>query len=553
MLQRMGERFKLLAARHGRLDRQATMLATLDWSLELLSVAERAVLMQLAVFDGGFEIADAEAVVNPGTGTGTGTGTGAGAWVPDLLQALLEKSLLRSLHGDRLGMLRTVRDYASGQLAAARTAEGRDALRVPVDDGEHADPELRHARHYAGLSEADATRGRGVELDNLVVACRRAAHWGWPEAVPLLARAWAVLRLTGPFQAAVALASSVQTMPLNAGQQALVHRVLGAAHLLLGEVALARHHAQAAADGAWAVSDLATWGEAECLLAQMDLTAGAQDIARPRLQAVLESTAGRDLPAVRFMALSGVANLHFGQSRWQGARMAYEEALGIAEALSHRRWQGGTRGNLGMVARSEGRREDARRHWQTGLLFAEDVGDRQWAGNTHCNLGLLLHEMGESDTGRAHLAQALELARAIGHWRLEATSLCNIGLIDEAGGRLAEARDALTAAVACADAGGDVRLAAQARGYLGMTLAALRDGPAALAEGQLAVDTLAAQGDPSALALALLQLARTQAMLGLQAPSRQAAEAARALIGAHGLGQDPEVASLLARLEGIAP
>ena len=543
MLQRMGERFKLLAARGGRLDRQATMRATLDWSWDLLSAAERAVLMQLAVFDGGFEIADADAVIDPASR--------AGAWVTDLLQALLEKSLLRPLGEQRLGMLRTVHDYAGEQLAAVGHPGGL-APPAPVNHAVRAEAEQRHARHYAGMSEAEATRGRGVELDNLVAACRRAALWGWPEAVPLLSRVWAVLRLTGPFHAAVTLAGTVQqAMPLDASQQTVVHRVLGAAHLLRGEVAAARQHAQAAADGAAAAKDLATWGEAECLLAQLDHSAGAQDAAHRRLQTVLGSAAGRDLPAVRYMALSGLAILHFQQSRWEAARTAYEEALAIAEALSDRRWQGGVWGNLGMVARSQGRHEDARRHWQTGLLFAEDVGDRQWAGNTHCNLGLLLHELGESDSGRVHLAQALQLARAIGHWRLEATSLCNIGLIDEAAGRFAQAREALSAAVASASSGGDVRLVAQARGYLGMALAAQGDGPAALTEGQQAVDALAALGDPSALALAWLQVAHTRALLGLRSQALQAADEARTLVRAHRLQEDPEIRGLLARLEGV--
>ena len=234
---------------------------------------------------------------------------------------------------------------------------------APVNHSVRAEAEQRHARHYAGMSEAEATRGRGVELDNLVTACRRAALWGWPEAVPLLSRAWAVLRLTGPFHAAVTLAGTVQqAMPLDASQQTVVHRVLGAAQLLRGEVAAARQRAQAAADGAAAAMDLATWGEAVCLLAQLDHSAGAQDAAHRRLQTVLESSAGRDMPAVRYMALSGLAKLHFQQSRWEAARTAHEEALVIAEALSDRRWQGGVWGNLGMVARSQGRHDDARRH-----------------------------------------------------------------------------------------------------------------------------------------------------------------------------------------------
>ena len=45
MLQRMGERFKLLTAGRGRRDRQATLRATLDWSWDLLSESEQSGLV----------------------------------------------------------------------------------------------------------------------------------------------------------------------------------------------------------------------------------------------------------------------------------------------------------------------------------------------------------------------------------------------------------------------------------------------------------------------------------------------------------------------------
>ncbi|HSW09006.1 AAA family ATPase, partial [Aquabacterium sp.] len=64
LLQRMGDRFKLLAGGSGRRDRQATLRNTLDWSWDLLRQPERAALAQLSVFEGGFTIASAEAVVD---------------------------------------------------------------------------------------------------------------------------------------------------------------------------------------------------------------------------------------------------------------------------------------------------------------------------------------------------------------------------------------------------------------------------------------------------------------------------------------------------------
>ncbi|MEO0604954.1 MAG: hypothetical protein AAF211_26215, partial [Myxococcota bacterium] len=63
LLERMTDRFKLLRARQARVERQATLEATLDWSWDLLNEEERDGLVQLSVFDGGLTEEAAAAVV----------------------------------------------------------------------------------------------------------------------------------------------------------------------------------------------------------------------------------------------------------------------------------------------------------------------------------------------------------------------------------------------------------------------------------------------------------------------------------------------------------
>jgi predicted ATPase len=58
--------------------------ATLDWSWGLLSPDEQNAFMQLVVFEGGITLDAAAAVIATYDGS---------AWVPDLVQALVEKSL----------------------------------------------------------------------------------------------------------------------------------------------------------------------------------------------------------------------------------------------------------------------------------------------------------------------------------------------------------------------------------------------------------------------------------------------------------------------------
>jgi predicted ATPase/DNA-binding SARP family transcriptional activator len=94
--------------------RHRTLRATVDWSYELLSAAERDCFARFAAFSGGATVEAAEAI------------TGVGI---DTLDRLVAKSLLvrRDLGGrTRLGMLETVRAYAAERLRAL--ADG-DAVR----------------------------------------------------------------------------------------------------------------------------------------------------------------------------------------------------------------------------------------------------------------------------------------------------------------------------------------------------------------------------------------------------------------------------------------
>jgi predicted ATPase/class 3 adenylate cyclase len=106
---RMRERFLVLASRGPRPDRQATLRATLDWSWDLLDAAERSALAQLSVFEGGFTLEAAEAVVDV-------VRIAPSIMVADVVQSLIEKSLVRRLHARRFALLQTVRDYAAEKL-----------------------------------------------------------------------------------------------------------------------------------------------------------------------------------------------------------------------------------------------------------------------------------------------------------------------------------------------------------------------------------------------------------------------------------------------------
>ncbi|MFK7927107.1 MAG: protein kinase, partial [Myxococcota bacterium] len=114
MLQRMDDRFRLLTTR-GRKDRASTLRATLDWSWDLLDTPEKETLAQLSIFEGGFTLDAAEEIVQL---------SDPEAWVLDTVEALVDKSLVRTLPHERFGMLVTVQAYAQEKRQASPDPAG---------------------------------------------------------------------------------------------------------------------------------------------------------------------------------------------------------------------------------------------------------------------------------------------------------------------------------------------------------------------------------------------------------------------------------------------
>ena len=112
ILDRTADRFRLLRSSGGRQDRQATLRATLDWSWDLLQPDEQSALAQLSVFEGGFTLAAAEAVLDLEE-----------LWPVDAVQALVNKSLVRSVADDRFDLLVSVQEYAAEKLKERGPAE----------------------------------------------------------------------------------------------------------------------------------------------------------------------------------------------------------------------------------------------------------------------------------------------------------------------------------------------------------------------------------------------------------------------------------------------
>ena len=130
ILERLDERLPLLTGGARDLpERQRTLRAAIEWSYDLLSEDEQRLFARLAVFRGGCTLEAGERVA----------GTDL-----DALQSLVDKSLVR--HTDeRIWMLETIREYASGRLEESGAAEKlrRRHAEYFLEFAEAAEPQLR--------------------------------------------------------------------------------------------------------------------------------------------------------------------------------------------------------------------------------------------------------------------------------------------------------------------------------------------------------------------------------------------------------------------------
>lgn len=165
ILERLQGRLDLLSA--GAQDQPArhhTLRAALDWSYELLSPPEQALLRRLSIFVGGCSL-DAVETVCAGDGV-------PAELVLDLLAQLVDKSLVvtETIDGDvRYRLLETIRQYADE--AAGQHGEVADAARL-------------HAGYFSQLAEQAETQlqrtATGPWLDRLALErdnLRAALRW----------------------------------------------------------------------------------------------------------------------------------------------------------------------------------------------------------------------------------------------------------------------------------------------------------------------------------------------------------------------------------------
>jgi predicted ATPase/DNA-binding transcriptional LysR family regulator len=326
-------------------ERHRTLRATLEWSYDLLEQPERSLFPRLAVFAGGWTLADAEAVCDADSPT---------------LEALVDHSLVSSIpwNGEaRFSMLETVRELAVEQLELDPRA---DELRRA-----HAERFLalaEGARPFArGPREKEWLDRLGLEIDNLRAALRYCVE-----------RRKKALGLT--------LAETLELLWVRGERQREGLRWFEQLFELRGDVPEER------LAGALGVAG-------RVALETGDIT-GAKRWHRKSLR--LARAAGDDARAA--WALHGLGHVAWTEGKLAEARRRLEESLALFLALGEDAPAGGRLTYLAAVAREQGDSAGARAYLERSRELYESAGDRRGVGAAIHSLGDLAFDGGDYET-----------------------------------------------------------------------------------------------------------------------------------------------------------
>jgi non-specific serine/threonine protein kinase len=410
ILDRLSDRFQLLTGgTRTALPRHQTLRATMDWSYELLSGKERALLQRASVFAGGFTLESAEGICPEGEIKD--------ADVLDLLSALVDKSLVVSEeteNGGRYRLLETIRDYGAEKLR-----EGGDSEMLAV----------RHANFFVILAEAAESELRGPEQghwltlleedhDNLRLAMRTCL--GRRDAAGALQMAGALWRFwyvrgyweEGRKRIGEALAMLESLPPTIERAKALygggvLTRVRGdfpTAEALIREslkIAIALDARGAVADALYEMGNIANQRE---------------DLVQARTfyeQALALRRELEDRPGIALTS-HGLAVVAYAMGDPAAARTLYEEAIAIQRERGNLRSEAAGLNGLGDVALYQGDLAKAREYQNRSLAIQRQLGDKSGIAFSLRLLGRVAVRDGDIPSARQLLIESLEIFKEVG-------------------------------------------------------------------------------------------------------------------------------------------
>jgi predicted ATPase/DNA-binding SARP family transcriptional activator len=435
---RLDDCFRLLSGgSRTALSRQQTLKATLDWSYDLLTDWEQALLRRLAVFAGGFTLEAAEAIC-------MGAGLEAGD-VLDLLSRLVAKSLVVAEQQGALAryrLLETVRQYSAAKLRDTdeETSVGARHLDYFLALARRAEPHLRGPHQEQWLSALQQER------DNL----RAALEWSLQELkieneklknddqtqfsirnsqvsirheVGLrlaLALSWFWYLDGGLSEGRAWFERTLARTDETERTWARAITLYGAGRIALhqSDLTTARSRLEASITILREVGEPHELAMALFILSVVAVNQGDDGTALARLEESRELFRAVGNQEYYALSLMHMGDVTLRRGEWTAARSYYEDALSIHRQLGGLWGVAQLLNNLGEVARCEGDYIRAARFYEESLASFRALGStsRDIARSIH-NLGYVAHAQGNANQARACFMESLRLFQERGNTR----------------------------------------------------------------------------------------------------------------------------------------
>ena len=370
---RLNDRFSLLTRGDTTaLPRQQTLRAMIDWSFELLTERERALLQRLAVFAGGWTLEAAEAVGAGGDVSRTD--------VLGLLANLVDKSLVTlEAEGERYRLLETVRQYAQERLN---------------ESGEGDQVHRRHLDFFLALAEQASSQLMGPDQGAWLARLDL-------EAENLLATHAECDRVEDGGELGLRLVFAVKLYLIYRGLLALLHRLTLEALARPGAEGRTRARCRALHAAGQVELFMGRYGEAQQL---------------PRGKFVnCETDRGQRVEPQ--WCSKNLAWCALAKEIWSRPASYLEEALKLALELGNKRALASALNALAQLDRMECKLDTAEQLYERVIALARELEDQEPIAIGLLNLAMVSIGRGSRDRALETLTEALEIAEAIGSKR----------------------------------------------------------------------------------------------------------------------------------------
>ena len=389
-------------------ERHRSLRAVFEHSWKQLTLQEQTTLSQLTIFQGGFSLGAAEAVVGAGR---------------NVLSSLVSKSLLRRSPDGRFELHEVIRQYA------------KDFLK---DESALHD---RHSNYYLGLlcqSETalfggdESTRLRELfdEFGNLRIAWEHAlAQKMYALMHQALDMYWTVYAVHGWFQEGIEQTSALLRSLRMHAQTREEKMYLGNAMFFCASfIGRSGKHVEARAMIEESIEILRSVGEikflAQALIiyGKMASMMGDFSLARTALDEGLQlATSNNDLWSMGL----GHINQGFNAAQQGDLAFAYERmqvGLSIWRKLKNMSAIAFALNSISPIAIQLGKLDDADNYLQESLTLSSQIHDRWSMGTIHGQMGILALQKGDLLAARERLEKSLAIFNALGlRWDIAGT------------------------------------------------------------------------------------------------------------------------------------